>query len=97
MMNRNCSSNRAASGASQGNTGFRQRNMANFRKGSTSSFVIQQQIFVKDPVHQGGTDTERLKRLEFNVSHLDKKMSELDIKLEMILKTVLRPDLPTDV
>lgn len=88
---------RKCTGASraESSTGFRQRNIANFRKGSMISFVGQQQLFVKDSKQQ--SDTERLKRLEFNVQQIDKKMNELDLKLDTILKTILRPDSPDNM
>lgn len=71
-------------------TGFRQRNLASFRKGSTTSFVSQQQIFVKGS--NSATDSERLTRLEFNVQQMDHKMNELDLKLDMILKSIMKPE-----
>jgi len=84
---RKCTGNRA-------NSGFRQRNYGNFRKGSTASFVGQQMFIKEEPQV---SDTERLKRLEFNVQQMDKKMNELDLKLDTILKTLMRPDTPNEI
>ncbi|CAL8143950.1 unnamed protein product [Orchesella dallaii] len=84
---RKCTGNRE-------NSGFRQRNYGNFRKGSTASFVAQQMFVKEEPIV---SDAERLKRLEFTVQQMDKKMNELDLKLDTILKTLMRPDTPSDI
>lgn len=94
---RKCSGTRGESSSTT--TGFRQRNLANFRKGSSASFVglgLQQQIFVKESPDTK-SDSERLKKLEFEVGQMNKKMNELDLKLDMVLKAMTRPESPSGV